>query len=207
VNASAPTEEVRNSEPELGMWIFLATEILFFGVLFFAYLIMRIHYPEAFAAASKHTDVVLGSINTAILLTSSLTMALAVRSFSLGANRACAWLLAATFALGAAFAAVKFTEYAHDYHEHLVPWLSFAFPSAQAEGARLFFLLYFVMTGAHAIHLIVGLTWVGVLIVAVSRGLADSKHPDALEVAGLYWHLIDIIWIFLYPLLYLVSRT
>jgi len=109
VNASAQTEEVRNSEPEFGMWIFLATEILFFGVLFFAYLITRIHYPEAFAAASKHTDVVLGSINTAILSTSSLTMALAVRSFSLRANRACAWLLAATFALGAAFAAVKFT--------------------------------------------------------------------------------------------------
>jgi cytochrome c oxidase subunit 3 len=207
MNANVGSEQVRNTEPELGMWVFLATEVLFFGVLFFGYLITRMHYPGAFAAASRRTDVVLGSANTAILLTSSLTMALAVRSFALGAKRACAWLLTATFALGAAFLAIKLTEYGHDYEEHLVPWLGFAFPAAQAEGARLFFLLYFAMTGAHAVHLIVGLSWVGILIFAVSRAHTKASHPDILEVAGLYWHLVDIVWIFLYPLLYLVSRT
>jgi cytochrome c oxidase subunit 3 len=194
MNAHVEAAQVRNTSAEVGMWVFLATEVLFFSVLFFGYLITRIHYPEAFAAASRRTDVVLGTLNTAILLTSSLTMALAVRSPELRATRAMRGWLAATFTLGAIFFAIKMVEYAHDYREHLVPWLSFDFPGPQAEGARLFFLLYFVMTGAHAVHLLVGLS-----LLAIVR--------KKLDVVGLYWHLIDIVWIFLYPLLYLVART
>jgi cytochrome c oxidase subunit 3 len=194
MNAHVQAASVRNTSAEVGMWVFLATEVLFFSVLFFGYLITRIHYPEAFAAASRRTDVVLGTLNTAILLTSSLTMALAVHSQELRAARAARVWLAATFILGAIFFGIKMLEYAHDYHEHLVPWLHFEFPGPQTQGARLFFLMYFVMTGAHAIHLLVGLS----LLATVRRNL---------EVVGLYWHLIDIVWIFLYPLLYLVART
>jgi cytochrome c oxidase subunit 3 len=207
VNAKAHAERLQSTPAEFGMWVFLATEVLFFSVLFFGYLITRIHFPAAFAAASRHTDVVLGSLNTATLLTSSLTMALAVRALQLGAARASRLLLVATFALGTIFLAVKMLEYAHEYHERLVPWLDFSFPAAQAEGARLFFLMYFVMTGAHAIHLIVGLVLLAVMIVSITRGRLKPERSGTLEIAGLYWHLIDLVWIFLYPLLYLVSRT
>lgn len=192
----------------LGMWIFLATETLFFGVLMFGYLTTRLHYGEAFASASRHTDLVLGSINTGVLLTSSLAMALAVRSVSLGTRRAGAWLLAATLALGVLFLALKFAEYANDYHNHLVPWLDFMFePATLRAGARLFFYLYFVMTGAHAVHLIIGLCLVGFMLPRVVSGRINASAVTPLEVTALYWHLIDIVWIFLYPLLYLVSRT
>lgn len=201
MSTSAAAMEERETDT-LGMWVFLATEVLFFGVLFFAYVTTRLHYGEAFAAASRHTDITLGSINTGVLLTSSLTMALAVRSVSLGAQRAAGWFLVATMALGATFLTLKGLEYTHEYHEHLVPWLDFAFDPAQRTGARLFFYLYFVMTGAHAVHLIIGLCLVGFMLTRLSRA-----SVAALEITALYWHLIDIIWIFLYPLLYLVSRT
>jgi cytochrome c oxidase subunit 3 len=190
------------------MWVFLATEVLFFSVLFFGYLVTRVHHPEAFAQASRHTDVVLGSLNTAILLTSSLTMALAGRSAQLGKQRSSGWLLSATFLLGALFLSLKLLEYAHDIHEHLVPWqASFALVGADVAGLRLFFLMYFVTTGAHAVHLIVGLVLVAIMIGAVMRGAVSSEHAEPIELTGLYWHLVDIVWIFLYPALYLVSRT
>src|SRR5690349_10914443 len=125
------------------MWLFLATEIMFFGALFFAYTIARIHDPEAFAAASRHTDLVLGTLNTAILLTSSGVVALAVAAADAGQRRATVVLLVVAALLGCAFAGVKMTEYVQDYHEHLVPWLGFAFDPDQALGARIFFSLYF----------------------------------------------------------------
>ena len=196
MNASAAA--VRRSISELGMWVFLATEVLFFT---------RLHYPAAFAAASRHTDVVLGTLNTAILLTSSLTMALAVSKLRLGAIRGSLALLTATFLLGAAFFGLKILEYSHDYAAHLVPWLEFVFPAAHARGARLFFLLYFVMTGAHAVHLIVGLGLLVAMIMAIERRRLTLRKYHKLEMVGLYWHLIDIVWIFLYPLLYLVARA
>jgi cytochrome c oxidase subunit 3 len=205
MNTPAIAADVEESETDtLGMWVFLATEVLFFGVLFFGYVMTRLHYPEAFASASRHTNLTLGSINTGVLLTSSLAMALAVRSVSVGARRAGAWFLIATLALGVTFLALKSAEYAHDYSEHLVPWLDFSFAPAERTGARLFFYLYFVMTGAHAVHLIVGLAIVGFMLTRAWRG---SLRVTRLEIAALYWHLIDIIWIFLYPLLYLVSRA
>ena len=193
---------------ELGMWVFLVSEMLFFSVLFFGYLVTRLHHPLGFAAASRHTDVLLGSVNTAVLLTSSLTMALAGRSVSHGGKRGSTALLAATAALGTVFLALKFLEYAHDARDHLVPWHDFSFaPGDDIAGARQFFLLYFIMTGAHAVHLIVGISLVLIVMVGVARGRHGARSAGPVEITGLYWHLVDIVWIFLYPLLYLVSRT
>lgn len=191
---------------ELGMWVFLASEMLFFGVLFFAYIMGRLHHPAAFAAASRHTDLLLGTINTATLLTSSLTMALAARAARGRRWRPCAGLLAATFVLGLTFLALKLLEYHDDFKQHLVPGIFFSLPGADRAGLEQFFYMYFVTTGAHAIHLLVGLGLVAVLTARTLR--AGARLPARMvEVGGLYWHLVDIIWIFLFPLLYLVSRT
>ena len=204
---SAPAPQTHDSNGELGMWVFLATEVLFFSVLIFGYMVTRLHHPDGFAQASRHTNLILGSINTGVLLTSSLAVALAGRSAQSGNRRATIWLLAATFALGLLFLSLKFLEYADDFHEHLVPWLSFDVPGADQTGMRLFFLMYFVTTGAHAVHLIVGLTLVAIMIGIAARHTDVSEHSEPIEITGLYWHLVDIVWIFLYPLLYLVSRT
>jgi cytochrome c oxidase subunit 3 len=191
---------------DTGMWVFIAGEILFFGVLFFAYAATRIHFPEAFAAAGRRTDVVLGTVNTALLLTSSFTMALAVHAAELRRGKSVALLLGATFTLGALFLGIKFLEYSHDYQQHLVPALNFSFAGAQSRGAELFFYLYFVMTGFHALHLTVGMCIVAALALKVwSRSF--RRYLTALALVALYWHLVDIVWIFLYPLLYLVGRA
>jgi len=191
----------------LGMWAFLATETLFFGALLFAYAIARSRFPEAFAAASRHTNLALGTTNTAVLLTSSLCMALAVAAASARARRATAGWLAATGVLGLAFIGIKLTEYALDYRDHLVPVLDFAFdPPSLAVGAKAFFWLYFATTGLHLLHLSIGIAIVAVLAVRAWR--ARAANLDAtIDAAGLYWHFVDLVWIFLFPLLYLVSRT
>jgi cytochrome c oxidase subunit III len=209
VSAQAASAQLRPASTlgEVGMWVFLASEVLFFNVLLFGYLVTRLHHPQGFALASRHTDVVLGSINTAVLLTTSLTVALAGETLKRDRGRACARLLAATFVLGIVFLAVKLLEYTHDYHQHLVPWLSFSLSGEDLDGARLFFLMYFVMTGAHAVHLLAGLGLIAFMAVATARGRITVRNPEPVEVSGLYWHLIDIVWIFLYPLLYLVART
>ena len=192
---------------DLGMWVFLATEVLFFGVLFAAYTATRLHDPQAFAIASRLTNITLGSINTGVLLTSSLTMALAVRATKLGLQRASVGLLCTTALLGVAFLGIKFTEYALDWHEHLVPVLDFAHEGPHAGGVENFFYLYFFMTGLHSIHMIVGIATVAVVAVMTIRRRFSPDYFTPVELTGLYWHLVDIVWIFLYPLLYLVSRT
>ncbi len=190
-----------------GMWVFLSSEVLFFGVLFFGYLITRLHYPDAFAAASRHTDVVLGTVNTALLLTSSLTMALAVLAIERDRRRTCMTMLCATFVLGTLFAIVKCVEYAHDVRAALLPWAEMGPADVRGMGARLFFLLYFVTTGMHALHLLIGLAVVATMIALVARARIGPERTTPLEVAALYWHLVDVVWIFLYPLLYLVARS
>jgi cytochrome c oxidase subunit 3 len=199
--------EQQRTASDLGMWVFLATEILFFGALFACYVATRMHDPEAFAIASRLTDVTLGSINTGVLLTSSLMMALAVRATKLGASRAALGFLCATALLGVVFLAIKFTEYSLDWHDQLVPVLRFSHAGPHAGGVERFFYLYFFMTGLHAIHMLVGIAVVAVLGFMTLRGRFAPEYFTPVELGGLYWHLVDIVWIFLYPLLYLVSRT
>lgn len=192
----------------LGMWVFLATELMFFGPLFFGYFYGRMHFPEGFAAASRHTEVMLGTINTAILLTSSLLMALAVQTRNAGLTQATQRLLFGVAALGIAFIVIKGIEYRHEWQEHLFPGAGFAFPDkAHAEAAQIFFYLYFAMTALHAMHLTIGIIMVVVFALALSRGARRFASAERLEVAGLYWHFIDVIWIFLYPILYLLGRS
>ena len=189
--------------PALGMWIFIGSELLFFGGLLAAYLYGRVAWPHGFGAASRHTDVVLGTINTGVLLTSSALVALAVACANHHAHRRfTARLLAAVALLGAVFLAIKGWEYAQEWHEGLFPGPGF--PLGEP-GARLFFMLYFVMTGLHAVHLLCGMAAVGWFARAVARRKAWVT-PARLEALALYWHFVDVVWIFLYPFLYLVER-
>lgn len=189
----------------LGMWIFLATEIMFFGGLFASYTVYRVVHPAAFEAASRHLDIVLGTLNTCVLLTSSLTMALAVRCAQIGKRRIAVAFLIATMLLGVAFLGIKGTEYYQKYTDHLVPGLSFSFPGPYSHEAEMFFYLYFAMTGLHAIHMIAGIGVLIVMALQAARGRFTPDYYTPLEVAGLYWHFVDIIWIFLFPLLYLIG--
>jgi cytochrome c oxidase subunit 3 len=199
----------QRSASDLGIWVFLASEILFFGALFAAYAFLRYRYPEAFAAASRLTNIALGSLNTGVLLTSSLTMALGVRAAKLGRGRALIGWLGATATLGLVFLAIKGAEYYLDYAEHLIPGVNFqhAAAGADARQVEMFFYLYFFTTGVHALHLIIGIGVVAAITLMASRRAFTPDYFTPVEVAGLYWHLVDIVWIFLYPLLYLVSRA
>jgi cytochrome c oxidase subunit 3 len=199
----------------LGMWLFLATEVMFFGGLLTAFAVYRSTSPREVALASRHLNVPLGCLNTIVLLTSSLTMALAVRAAQLRALRPLLVWLGLTMALGTAFLGIKAIEYTEEYHEKLIPGWNFQVPEADwtAVGAEaldprkmeLFFVLYFFMTGLHAIHLIIGIALVGVLAFLCWRGIMSKRGATPVEVIGLYWHFIDIIWVFLYPLLYLID--
>jgi cytochrome c oxidase subunit III len=198
--------EQRRRSSELGMWVFLASEVMFFGVLFAGYAVSRFNFSDAFAAASRHTDIVLGTLNTALLLTSSYTIAAALHALSADKLRAARGLLLATAALGVAFLAVKGIEYRKEYVEGLVPWLDFHFDPRYANGAALFFYLYFAMTGIHAIHLAIGIGVVLVMAARVHRRTLSAHYASPLEMSALYWHLVDVIWIFLYPCIYLIAR-
>jgi cytochrome c oxidase subunit 3 len=188
----------------LGMWIFLASEVIFFGGLFLGYTTYRFLFPEAFATAGAETDILLGSINTALLLTSSATMAVAVWAGSEGMKPTVLRGLALTALLGLGFLGVKAYEYSKDFQEDLIPG-TLAFPLDPPQ-TQIFFSFYWVMTALHAVHLTIGILAVLTYYVRV-RGerFAWSRSGD-LHALGLYWHLIDLIWIFLYPLLYLGGR-
>ncbi len=198
--------EQQHEAAKLGMWIFLATEVLFFGGLFLAYTVYRYLSPEAFAAASRHTEVILGGANTAILLFSSTLMALAVRAAQLGRRGHLIWLLLATAFLGMVFMGVKGLEYHKDFTEHLVPGADFQWHEANPGAAEMFFWLYFAMTGLHAIHVIVGIILMLVLAVFAWRRRFAGGNYMPVEIAGLYWHFVDIVWVFLFPLLYLAGH-
>ena len=186
-----------------GIWIFLVSELLFFGAIFLAYGYLRILHPEPFEEASRHTDVVFGTLNTAILLTSSLTMVLAARAADIKVKPATVICLALTAVLGLTFLSVKGFEYREDIAEHLVPGRHFALA---AEGAQLFFALYWAVTVVHAVHLSIGIVAVVRLAIEVQRDKLPLRSPQY-EVTALYWHLVDVIWIVLYPLLYLGGRA
>jgi len=190
----------------LGMWLFLATEVLFFGGLFTGYTVYRSAYPNAFGEASRHLDLVLGTVNTGVLLLSSFSMAMAVQSAQLGKRWRLLGFLTSTAVLGAVFLAIKFTEYVHKFHEHLVPGSQFVFSGPESQHAQLFFSFYFAMTGLHALHMIIGIVMLAVLMVLTLANTFGPEYHTPIETIGLYWHFVDVIWVFLFPLLYLVSR-
>jgi len=191
----------------LGIWVFLATEVLFFGGLFLLYTVYRIKYPAAFMESSKLMDIKLGVINTAILLTSSLTMALAVHSAEEGEKKQATlrWLFLTMF-LGIVFLGIKGIEYHHKFVEHLVPGPDFVLESINQQQAQIFFGLYFAMTGLHALHMIIGLGVLSVMGGMTWMGKFTKAYSNPIHVAGLYWHFVDVLWIFLFPLLYLIGN-
>jgi len=190
----------------LGMWVFLVTEIMFFGGLFTAYVAYRTAYSGAFGAASEHLDLTLGAVNTAVLIASSLTMALAVHSSQVGKRNALMIFLLLTMLFGSVFLGIKAVEYADKFHHGLVPGPYFTYTGPDANQAQLFFSLYFAMTGVHALHMIIGLGILAVLVLQARKGRFGTRYHTPIELTGLYWHFVDIIWIFLFPLLYLIER-
>ncbi|MCC7422761.1 MAG: cytochrome c oxidase subunit 3 family protein [Planctomycetaceae bacterium] len=192
----------------LGMWSFLATEILFFGGAFLGYAVYRNWYPHAWAEASRQLDLTWGTINTAVLLGSSLTMALAVDEARQGKSRGIAFFLMLTMVFGTAFLGIKAYEYWHKWHEHLIPGTSFVWSNPATIGpAQLFFSFYFVLTGCHAVHMIIGMALLLIMWFKARRGDYTAEWHAAVENMGLYWHFVDCVWVFLFPLLYLVDRA
>ncbi|MBY0528246.1 MAG: cytochrome c oxidase subunit 3 [Gemmataceae bacterium] len=193
----------------LGMWVFLATEILFFGGPLTAYAIYGGRFSDDFVAASERLSVPLGALNTVVLLGSSLTVALAVRAARLGQFRSVSLLVLATIVLGVVFLGIKALEYSHDYAEGLIPGIRFTAewrPGVEARHAELFFFFYFFLTLLHAVHMLVGLAAWAVLLLRTLRGRFSVRWNAPIEVAGLYWHFVDVVWVFLFPLLYLLRH-
>jgi cytochrome c oxidase subunit 3 len=196
----------RDETAELGMWVFIASEVLLFGGLILGYFVYRHGYPAAFAAASRHTDIVIGTANTAILLTSSLLVACAVDAISAETRKLVVMLLAGAVLLGLAFIVLKGIEYSDEYREHLVPGIDFSFDATHADGAQLFFVFYFVATAIHALHMLVGIALLAALAGLISRS-PSARHRAALHSTALYWHFVDAVWIFLFALIYLPGRS
>lgn len=202
--------EQQKQAASLGMWLFIAQEIMFFGGLFLAYTVYRNVHPAAFAAGSHHLNVLLGGGNTVVLILSSLTMALAVRAAQVGDHKGIQRYMLATLLLGAIFLGVKYVEYAEKFTHHLVPGPHFA-PHDAADAAlagplQLFFGLYFAMTGMHALHMVIGMGLLAWLLVLARAGRFTPAYNTPVELFGLYWHFVDVVWIFLFPLLYLLGR-
>jgi cytochrome c oxidase subunit 3 len=198
--------EQQKEAATLGMWAFLITEILFFGGLFMVYTVYRSTYPDAFAAASHELVVWAGAVNTAVLITSSLTMALAVHAAQLGQRRLLILFLVLTIALGCVFLGIKAFEYYTEFVEHHVPGLDYDFEPKYFRNAQIFFSLYFLMTGLHALHMIIGIGIMAFMLWWSVRGAITAEYYIPIEISGLYWHFVDIVWIFLFPLLYLIGR-
>ena len=190
----------------MGVWLFLVTEVLFFGGLFCAFAVFRSWYFEGFVEAHHHLDKVMGGINTVVLICSSLTMALAVRSAQTNNRKATVGLLAITIACACAFLVVKYFEYAHKFHDGLLPGKFFnAEGFAHPKEAGIFYAVYFMMTGVHGLHVIIGIGLILWILLRANKGEFSSRYYAPVEGVGLYWHLVDLVWIYLFPLLYLVG--
>jgi len=201
------TLEQQAEAATLGMWLFLVTEVMFFGGLFTAYLLYRVWYPAAWSEGSQELNIVLGGTNTAVLIASSLTMALAVRAAQTGFRKSSITFLLLTMVLGLTFLIIKFFEYREKYRLSHIPGPNFHFEGPHAGQVEIFFSLYFALTGLHAIHMLIGF---GIMSVILWMSLKNRFSPQwytPVEMAGLYWHFVDIVWIFLFPLLYLVDRA
>jgi cytochrome c oxidase subunit 3 len=199
---SADTQFAAN---KLGIWLFLVTEILLFGGMFLAFAVFRGWYFDAFVEAHHHLDKVMGAVNTVALITSSLTMALAVRAAQRGAKTETTVLLAATIALACVFLVIKFFEYSHKFEHGLLPGRFFHAEGFLHPEARIFFGIYFMMTGVHGLHVAIGIGLITWALVRARRGEFSSRYYAPVEGVGLYWHLVDLIWIYLFPLLYLIG--
>ena len=215
--------EQQRESASLGMWLFISQEIMFFGGLFATYMVYRAKHPVAFELGSHHLDIGLGGFNTVVLILSSLTMAFAVREAQLGRGKGVVRYLAATLVLGAVFLGVKVEEYGQKYRDHLIPGADFHFhmdhhaiEAAQAAGlseravqagTEMFYSLYFMMTGLHALHMIIGIGIMVFYFRPAWRGRYNADYHNPIEGFGLYWHFVDIVWIFLFPLLYLLGRN
>lgn len=214
------TAEQQREAASFGMWLFLLTEIMFFGGLFFAYLLYRNWYYDAFVAASDSLSLPLGLLNTVVLITSSFTMAMGVWSAEIRNKKFLQWSLIATIILGFIFLGIKSIEYTQKFEEHHVPGASFDIADFihpkdpkekpltvdMANHTQIYFSLYFAMTGVHAVHMIIGIAILFVLLWKARTGLYTSGYVQPIENFGLYWHFVDIVWIFLFPLLYLINR-
>lgn len=198
-------EAAESRAAALGMWVFLASEMLFFGTPLLAYAVYRTAYPAAFREASRMLIAGLGAANTAVLLLSSGAMAAGVRSREGGRARSFRLWLALAALLGLAFLGIKGFEYHTDWREHLVPMrgMPFGFPGPEAGKARLFFALYFCLTGLHALHLLIAVVLAAAVAVPLSRNRPASVQ--GVRTLGLYWHFVDMVWVFLFPLLYLIG--
>jgi cytochrome c oxidase subunit 3 len=206
--------EQQREASSLGMWLFLATEVMFFGGLFLAYLVYRTTYPDAFAAGSATLNVKLGAINTAVLIGSSLTMAMAVWSAQVGRQQLIRIFIILTMVLGTVFLGIKGVEYHEKWETHHVPGQYFQFhekvrgtnSDVDPRNVQIFFFLYFGMTGMHALHMIIGMGLMTYLLINAWKGKYGPDYNTPVENGGLYWHFVDIIWIFLFPLLYLIAH-
>ncbi len=201
--------EQQHETATMGMWLFLVTEIMFFGGMFCAYLVYRFAYFNAWDAGSQKMEIKYGAINTAVLICSSLTMVLAVHFAKLGKKNLIILCLLLTIILGAAFLGIKYIEYSNHWAEGEVPGLNWHWHETgnyDPRNVMIFFSLYFAMTGMHALHMIIGiglLTW---LTIRASKGDFTEEYNSPVEMTGLYWHFVDVVWIYLFPLLYLVSH-
>jgi cytochrome c oxidase subunit 3 len=187
----------------LGMWVFLVTEVMFFGGMFMAYIVYRNMYPLAWVEGSHELNVTLGATNTVVLICSSLTMVLAVRAAQVGSRAGQIVNLILTILLGSTFLVIKYFEYAAKFEHHLVPGPHFR--TDLPFGSQLFFSLYFCLTGVHALHMVIGIGLMLVMLVMAWRGKFTPSYYSPVEISGLYWHFVDIVWIFLFPLLYLLG--
>ena len=190
----------------LGMWVFLVTEIMFFGGLFMAYIVYRHASPLGFEEASHELNLYLGAVNTAVLICSSLTMALAVRAAQTNQSRGTqVGFLLVTMLFGFGFLGIKAYEYWEKFHVGHVPGANFVWDGQYPHAAEQFYSLYFAMTGLHALHMVVGISIMTYIAIMAWRRTYDAEYYTPVEVAGLYWHFVDIVWIFLFPLLYLIG--
>lgn len=194
----------QNEAMRLGMWLFLATEVLLFAGLFCGYTVYRFEFPLAFEQSSRHLNIPLGTLNTVVLITSSFTVAMAIHFARSDKPRAAALCLGVTILFALGFLGIKAVEYAEHFREHALPGKYYAYESVRIPGAAMFYTMYFLMTGLHGLHVIAGMSVLAFVLWRTLQGRYSSRYSMGIELGGLYWHLVDLVWIFLYPLLYLI---
>jgi len=197
------TADQQRETATVGMWVFLVTEVMFFGGLFMTHIVYRLLHTAAFDRGSADMSIVLGSTNTAVLISSSFTMALAVHAAQEGKWRRLAGFLFATMLIGSVFLGIKFAEYYQHYREHQVPGFWFETSDPDPGGLQMFFVYYFAMTGLHALHMIIGIGVLAVLLFRSGLERFTSAYHNPVVIAGLYWHFVDIVWVFLFAIFYL----